>query len=237
MSTTFLTFGGHTERYRNNVDRICKEAATFNIFNNIIGLKEDYLQNDPDFWGAHHTFIENNPRGYGYWIWKPYIVKKQLELMNDNDILVYADSGCELNVNGLPRLIEYFNAVNTDDCGLLSFQMSHLEKTWTKMDTIAYLNAYDLANTGQFIATAFIIRKCSYTVNLVNLWYGLSSNYHLIDDTPSQLQNDASFKDHRHDQSVWSLLRKKHSTLVVLDETWHNNWADGSTLPILAKRI
>lgn len=114
MSITFLSFGGLTERFHNNVDRICKEAATFNIFNNIVGLKEDYLQNDQDFWGPHHRLMKTVQRGYGYWLWKPYIVKKQLEKMNDNDILIYADSGCELNVNGLPRLVEYINAVNTD---------------------------------------------------------------------------------------------------------------------------
>jgi hypothetical protein len=49
MSITFLTFGGQTKKkynmfdnqikkYHNNVDRICKEAAAFNIFNNIVGL-------------------------------------------------------------------------------------------------------------------------------------------------------------------------------------------------------
>lgn len=68
--------------------------------------------------------------------------------MNENDILVYAVSGCELNINGLPRLIEYFNVVNANECGLLSFQMGNiLEKTWTKMDTMAHLNAHTLANT------------------------------------------------------------------------------------------
>lgn len=86
MSITFLSFGGQTKRFHNNVDRICKEAAAFNIFNNIVGLKEDYLQNDPDFWGLHHNFIENNVRGCGYWLWKPYIVKKQLEF---NELMVF----------------------------------------------------------------------------------------------------------------------------------------------------
>ena len=237
MSTTFLSFGGPTKRYHNNVDRICKEAAAFNIFNNIVGLKDDYLKNDPEFWGLHNNFLKNNSRGYGYWLWKPYIVKKQLELMNDNDILVYADSGCELNVNGLSRLIEYFNAVNTYECGLLSFQMVHLEKTWTKMDTIAHLNANDLKSTGQLVGGIFVIRKCAHTTNLVNLWYSTCCNYHLIDDTPSQIPNDPTFCEHRHDQSIWSILRKKHGTLAIADETWFQNWTDGANIPILAKRI
>lgn len=237
MSNTFLSFGGPNERYHNNVERICKEAAAFNIFNNIVGLKDDYLKNDTEFWGLHHKFMENNSRGYGCWLWKPYIVKKQLEKMNDNDILVYADSGCELNVNGIPRLIEYINMVNADEHGLLSFEMVHLEKTWTKMDTIDYLNATDLANTGQLVGGIFIIRKCSRTVNIVNLWYSICCNYHLIDDSPSKLPNDKTFCDHRHDQSVWSILRKHYGTLVVADETWFQNWSNGATIPILAKRL
>jgi hypothetical protein len=238
MSITFLSFGGLTERFHNNVDRICKEAAEFNIFDNIVGLKEDYLQNDPDFWGAHHTLMETVERGYGYWLWKPYIVKKQLEKMNDNDILVYADSGCELNVNGLPRLIEYINVVNAYECGLLSFQMEHIiEKSWTKMDTIDYLNADYLKNTGQLMATIFVIRKCAHTTNLVNLWYSTSCNYHLIDDTPSQLPNDYTFVDHRHDQSIWSILRKKFGTISTHDETYDTNWSNCANIPILSKRL
>ena len=158
--------------------------------------------------------------------------------MNDNDILVYADSGCELNVNGIPKLIEYINVVNTYECGLLSFQMEHIiEKSWTKMDTIDYLNADYLKNTGQLMATIFIIRKCEHTVNLVNLWYSTCCNYHLIDDTPSELPNDCTFVDHRHDQSIWSILRKKFGTISTYDETYDTNWSNCANIPILSKRI
>ena len=59
-----------------------------------------YLKKDSEFWVKHGNFIENNKRGYGYWLWKSYIVKKQLELMKEGDILLYADSGCVMNMNG-----------------------------------------------------------------------------------------------------------------------------------------
>lgn len=105
------------------------------------------------------------------------------------------------------------------------------------MDTIDYLNADYLKNTGQLMATIFIIRKCEYTVNLVNLWYSTCCNYHLIDDSPSELPNDCAFVHHRHDQIIWSILRKHYGTLVASDETYFNNWEDGANFPILAKQL
>jgi hypothetical protein len=54
--------------------------------------------------------------------------------MDENDILVYADGGCKLNPNGLKRLNEYFDIVNKSPYGILSFQLNHLEKNWTKKD-------------------------------------------------------------------------------------------------------
>lgn len=50
-----------------------------------------------------HNFIEDHDhifkhkRGGGYWIWKFHIVQKHLNLIDDDDILVYLDGGCILS--------------------------------------------------------------------------------------------------------------------------------------------
>jgi len=232
----FITFGGPTSNYHNAVNRICKQSEEFNVFDKIIGLTEKDLNNDTEFFNKHHTFIENNSRGYGYWLWKSYIVKKQLEVMNDNDILVYADAGCVMNVNGKQRLLEYFEMVN-NNYGILSFEMDHLEKTWTKMDIFQHLDGYKYLETGQLIATIFIIKKCKHSVDLVNKWYDNCCIYNLIDDSSSQLNNDVSFIENRHDQSIWSIIRKKYGSIIINDETYYHNWDDGKEIPILAMRI
>lgn len=36
----------------------------------------------------------------GYGIWKPYIVNQKLSEIYDNDILVYLDAGCSINIRG-----------------------------------------------------------------------------------------------------------------------------------------
>ena len=60
--------------------------ATATGFENIPGsekpstrasVTDEHLKIDKLFWENHGKIIENNSRGYGYWLWKPYIVKKQ----------------------------------------------------------------------------------------------------------------------------------------------------------------
>ena len=48
-------------------------------------------------------------RGYGYWSWKPFIISKTLEKIDEGDILLYIDIGCELRSDGTQRFIEYLD--------------------------------------------------------------------------------------------------------------------------------
>ena len=52
---------------------------------------------------------------------------------------------------------------------------------------------------------------CKETLHLVNEWYKLACDYHILDDSPSIAKNSRHFKDHRHDQSIFSLLTKKYN--------------------------
>jgi hypothetical protein len=52
---------------------------------------------------------------------------------------------------------------------------------------------------------------CNETRVLVNEWYEISSDYHNIDDSESIIPNFECFLEHRHDQSIFSLLTKKYN--------------------------
>lgn len=238
----FITFGGPTEDYHSAVTRICREANEIGAFHHIIGYIEKDLMNDEAFWNKHKDFIVANKRGYGYWIWKSYLTKKTLEKMTDNDILVYADAGCKINPNGKPRLLEYFDIVNQSKFANFSFQMEHLEKSWTKMDIIRYYDANqtNIVETGQLIGTVYIVRKNQHTIDLIDRWYEGICNYHLLDDSPSSTPNDASFSENRHDQSIFSVVRKKYGTeMTDFDETYFDTdwYGAGIKYPFWATRL
>jgi len=234
----FITFGGPSKRFHDAVNRIKKEAEELGIYDKIIGYTDKELKDKNKFWRKHGKFIESNPRGYGYWLWKSFITKETLKEMNENDILVYADSGCSLNKNGNKRLLEYFDIVKNSNLGILSFELDYIEKSYTKMDIFKEMNVFELMDTKQLVGGIFIIRKCERTVNLVKEWYKLCSNYHLISDEPSKIPNSPDFIDNRHDQSIFSLLRKKRGTEILRDETYfYPDWEIlGKNYPIWAVR-
>lgn len=183
--------------------------------------------------------IWNISKGGGYWIWKPYIISKMLEQMKDNDILVYVDSGCHINITpeSTKRFNDYINMINNSNTGLLRFQLTHQEKNFTNRKTSEYFkNKFNIDDdsmntylkTFQILATVIILRKNDYTINFfnqvleildddMNLFTDKYNNSHNSNNTSHNNINE----NHRHDQSIMSLLYK-HSKgdLLIDDETW-----------------
>jgi len=211
---TLVSFGNET--YYNSLERLKEEARDF-PFTSMKLYRDTDLKSFPDFWEKHKDFIVSHKRGYGYWIWKSYITLQTLLSMNDDEILCYIDAGCTLHKSGMPRFLEYIDIVKNSQSGILSFRMAYKQKSWTKMDLLSLFDSsyYEL---GQLIGGIFFIRKSKKTVELVKEWYDMCSNYHLIDDSPSILINDNTFQEHRHDQSVFSLLRYKYGTEIIKED-------------------
>jgi hypothetical protein len=242
----FITFGGPTPKYHRAVSRICSEMQQFQYFDQIKGFTDHYLKSDTVFWKKHGNFLENNPRGYGYWIWKSYLIQKTLSELNDDDILIYADAGCVGNINGKPRLMEYVDMLDNDpnQYGIITFRMSNyvdgkevtgcVEEYWTKKKIFEELECDDsIRKSGQCMATIVIIKKTKHSVDIINKWVE-NMKYELINDS---LQNeDPWFKDNRHDQSIYSCIVKKHGSIDLMDETYYLDWNEGNAIPILARR-
>ena len=114
--------------------------------------------------------ILREQRGCGYWIWKPYIIKKHLDKLQADDILIYLDAGYSINKYGKQRFNEYINMVNNNDAGIISFQMDHIEKKWTTREIFQYFNIEEeedseVKNSGQIIGGIQIIKKILTLLN------------------------------------------------------------------------
>jgi len=246
--TFFITFGGPTPNYHNRVTELCSHAKNIPYFTDVIGYTDVDLKSDSEFWGRHQSFIESSPRGYGYWIWKPYLIKRTLDQhMQNGDCLVYVDAGCTLNTNPYSwnRLHYYLESVKNSPYGMLSFQLKFPEYLYNKTNTfrhvfpnLSWQLSSEYLTTPQCMATVVIICKNERSTAFINEWQWLSTNHSLIDDSPSPYGKYKGFRDHRHDQSIYSLLVKKLGSFVIPDETYfHPNWTDGKDYPIWATRI
>jgi hypothetical protein len=73
------------------------------------------------------------------------------------------------------------------------------------------MNKNEYLDTDQRQGGANLFLVCKETRLLVNEWYEISSYYHNIDDSASVMRNFNCFIEHRHDQSIFSLLTKKYN--------------------------
>ena len=241
METYFLTFGDSV-RYGGALQRCEKQAKEFGIFSDVYSVDEnDLMKNFSSFWESHKDFMLGNRRGFGYWIWKSYLISELLENIPEDSIIFYMDSGCQLNPKGMNRFKEYCDY--TMEYGGLVFNLNLPEVQWTKSDTYhrVFGKLSDDVTEMQHVGGINFFKNTPKTLKFVKEWQQIccEDNYHYIDDSPSTKQNHDMFKEHRHDQSVFSLLIKKYGNFCVVDDEtyWSPNWnIDGKDYPIWAVR-
>ena len=211
-----------SERYENSIKRLHNQAINTNWFKTITM----YSDKDIDYiFKKKHSDIFKNKRGYGYWIWKNYFIKKKLNEIQYDDILIYIDAGFTININGKDRFFEYIELINNSDYNILSFQLNENENVWTINEIFNLFNISDkdeIYSSKQLVGGLRFFKKTENSINLLNtLTEIIYNNSLLITDKYNSKQNNNFFKDNRHDQSISSVFYKKHNATIILkDETY-----------------
>ncbi len=165
-----------------------------------------------------HRAILDQPRGSGYWLWKPFIIADSLDNAAEGDVVVYADAGVSI-LRSLEPLFEQcvagggplLFAGHYDGIGGRPYTCA----AWTKRDCFV-LTGCDSAeyHRARMVDAAFLCcMKSTRTMQLIHEWQTHCCDARVITDQPNEcgLQNLPEFIDHRHDQSVLSLLAAKHN--------------------------
>lgn len=225
--------------------RLRKEALRSGMFSAVdcYGPKdlEDLL---PDFWSRHQEFIRQNQRGYGYWIWKPALIARSLANLGDGESgVVYVDAGCSLNFASpasRKRLLEYEEiAANS---GALFFRLAegNNHERYTKLETIEFFKADSRSENRLFAATVCFFSKGDEQVTFANSWlnYLTRESYRLVLGSTHEEAEAERFVEHRHDQSVLSLMVEESGYASLEDETYFSpDWkVKGAHFPIWASR-
>jgi hypothetical protein len=171
---------------------------------------ERFLKHHEDFWSHHKEFITKNLRGFGYWLWKPFVIQQVMKTMQNGEVLFYCDADFILKKD--KTFIEKLKK-DVKNNKIISSSTGEKEKSWNKKDTVIRVGVTINEEDIQVQAGTLLIYVCDETRNLIDEWYSIccEKDYHYIDDSPSIRPNDKSFKEHRHDQSIFSLLLKKHN--------------------------
>ncbi len=184
------------------------------IFAADIGKFDKVIEYGPadidDHFYRKNKHILKQSTGAGYWLWKPYIIKKTLNQMSKNDILFYCDIGVIL-IKPIRPLVSLFDKLDQDVLPT-SLPPQFVEKHWTKRDTFIMMNCDKpkYTDTPQIQASYSLWKKTPFSIKLVDEWLHYAQDKHMITDTPSKMPNYEGFRMHRHDQSIFSLLIKKY---------------------------
>lgn len=261
MKKVFLTFA--SSDLSKALSRIHRQALDMKCYDDIRICDENSL--DVDFRKRFAKQLAKNSRGYGYWCWKPQIILQTLNQMNDGDVLQYTDAGCHLNPKGLVRLKDYFNFAINASSGILAFEACPPKNSplkydgrplpdlpdykWVKGDLLDYFKVRSdqkITHTPTIGAGIIFIKKCSASMEIIEQWLSvIKTDFSLIDDTPSKSTNIEGFIEHRHDQSIFSILCKINSIETLSGfEYWYPkkdtcnlpSWREMDCMPVHAKR-
>ena len=220
----FITYGN--DIYNDAKKRICEEMANTLWCDTVLSYGPDNLTEK--FKGKYKNVLQMK-RGAGYWIWKYDILRQQFDKMNDNDIIIYCDAGCTINPLGQQRFNEYIKIVNDNECGNIGFQLPYIEKEYTVKEIFDYMGSpATIISSKQLIGGVLIMRKCKTVLNILQQCFQLiNDDSLLITDYYNNFNHDSFFIENRHDQSIMSVVRKQHGTIIIEGEV-EGDYENGS---------
>lgn len=179
-----------------------KMGADKTIEYNINSLPADFRREN------EHLFSYS--RGGGYWVWKPYIILDALNNANENDIVIYTDSGAAF-VRPIRELVEIMNRDKQD---VMCFCIDQIERKWCKKDALILMDCdkSEYLDTAQICSGYIFLRNNAFSRNIISQWLAFNKDPRVVTDEANTLgkPNYPEFIENRHDQTIWSLLCKKN---------------------------
>lgn len=176
-----------------------------------------------DVFRIKNNHILNQSRGAGYWMWKYYFAKR---LLDDNNIpeesyIFYSDSGSNF-ICSIDSLIE---VMERDKISVMTFRQNHLSYIWTKRDAFILTGCDEekYTHTGARVGGWFLLKKNDESRKFIDKCYEYSQDFRIITDLPNQcgLPNYGGFIDHRHDESIISIVSKQFDYFPYRNPSQH----------------
>jgi hypothetical protein len=206
------------EKSRLHLNKTAKQHGVDKVFS--FDFETD-IKNTP-FYTSNEPILSQS-RGLGYWLWKPYIILKAIESLEEEDILIYSDCGIEITGDLKPLI-----SICKDKENILLFSnRNYINAQYTKRDCFLLMNCdhekywYSM----QCDAAFMLFKKCNYTLCFLNEWMEYCKDSRIITDFENTLnkENFPGFIEHRHDQSVISLLAEKYNINLYRMPTHYNS--------------
>lgn len=199
------------KKYKRNQKWCSFTAKLFGKVNSVIEYSPKDIDNDVL---KKYKSATKYSKGFGNYFWKPLLVNKALSEISEGDYLFWTDSGA-IFIKSLLPIVKHLENKNKS---MLCFKLPLIEKQWTKRDAFILMgcDTPDYTESNQLLATFILIKKCQKTIDILNKWEKYAQDSRILTDDPSVLgDNYSEFIEHRHDQSILSLLCKNNTDVLI----------------------
>jgi hypothetical protein len=199
---TIVTYAGGEPIYYLNQILLAQSAHDFGIDRVFCYNPSDI---DKGFYEKNKEILTSK-RGSGYWLWKPYIILDAMKRVPKDSIIMYIDGGFYFTRDFAP----FIDLVKEHGRVLTSLDpIHHTNIKYTKRDAFILMNKdFENAYQATQVQAGIILLKNNDTNRkFIEKWLKYGQDKRIITDLPSTLgPNFPGFIDHRHDQSILSLL-------------------------------
>jgi hypothetical protein len=231
----FITFGAGYKEIEEAAQRLGKQAFDCGFFDEIEVLSKSDLPDDVMNLFSPVRFDQS--RGFGYWAWKPYLINRKMDSLQDGDVLVYLDAGFEINPSGESRFTYYLDFVARHD--VLVVQIPQQHRLWVKPHSSLKIESQDYFRN-QVIAGFIMLKASDLSRRVARRWCELAfedSGSALTDWVEEGETLEPGFMEHRHDQAILThVIISENLPVLDRDETSHSPWIKGKGYPFLALR-
>jgi hypothetical protein len=165
-----------------------------------------------------------NPRGYGLWIWKPYIMLDAISRCDPDEYIIYLDAG----VAPVADMSPWFAQLGRSAINLFAPVPPRALRQWAKRECFVRMQADTPDYHGTAILSAGIqaYRNAPESRAFITELQQLMRDPRLLEDSSRAAgsQEDGSFVAHRHDQSILTLLAKLRGCLVLREPSQYGIW-------------
>ena len=214
MQTIFITFGAGKTGRRKAARRLGKEATKTNLFKQVHVLDEKWLIDcDTQVYKQIQSYRSRGLyRGFGYWAWKPAILRWANNLY-PNDQILYMDGGSHISSKEQDRrVIQQLLDSSINNHGLAWELNSHKEVEWCKKEVLEKLDKQNkYYEEDQLQASYICLPPSNKREKFIKEFYNLAledGGFNFSDEI--RVKQFDRFIEHRHDQSNFSLLWKKY---------------------------
>ncbi len=207
------TFGSAGFDY--GIRRLTRSCKRFNLPLHVYRPENSPVDKLRDSLPGHFA----HPRGFGYWVWKPFIIRDALAALPDGAWLFYVDATVDFVRRPPPALLK------GSPVKLFRLGQGYRIADWTKPSCLAHYQErapFDVADE-MVVGTFSLFRKSPEAEEFLDAWVEGVETLWLVDDSLTAADELArgNFREHRHDQSILSILAAQRSLPVFPDPSQH----------------